>query len=600
VAAETTTGFPKVTTTAPPGPDGPLVRGQAHGAGSAGFVDLFGERHLKFDHSVGASLETLHINKAFATEPAFEAALRARVDELRQVQHPSLATVHGVERRDGDELCLVSKLTSGRRVSELVPKAHGAAFALELLRLVTPALAMLHRAGEGIAHGAIAAERIVVARDGRLVVADHVFGSALQALKLSRGELIGHGLVVPAGAEPVRLDGRSDMSQLGFVALSLLLGRQLDPADYPSRIPALLDEFARSGGAPMLSAKLRSWLERAMQISPRSFPSAREAQEALGDLPDETDVRMAESVAAPIKPPMKSAPASSSVATAPTPVVHREPVAARPVDPAPGASPAPITFESYNAEPEPSSRGRSSWMMAALAVLAGVEGVVIGALLYARPSIDARTTTPPVTQAANGPVSAAPQALATTPSPMPAASPLPDPAESAARPEIPLASASSTSIASTAAGAAPAAAAASRFGGVRVAAAIPLQVFKDGLQVGSSAGPIAVSEGTHNLEFVNEELGFRIHQTVNVKSGQMTAVNIGLPNGRVSINAVPWAEVFIDGNAAGETPIANLSLPIGTHEIVFRHPQLGEKKQTVVVKAEGLLRVTQTLGPGLF
>ena len=126
---------------------------------------------------------------------------------------------------------------------------------------------------------------------------------------------------------------------------------------------------------------------------------------------------------------------------------------------------------------------------------------------------------------------------------------------------------------------------------------IELQVFKDGQVVGSSAGSIALNDGTHNLEFVNEALGFRYRQTVNVRPGQMTNVKIAVPNGRISINAVPWADVLIDGTAAGQTPLANLSLPIGSHEITFRHPQFGEKKQTVVVKAEGLLKITQTL-PG--
>jgi hypothetical protein len=53
--------------------------------------------------------------------------------------------------------------------------------------------------------------------------------------------------------------------------------------------------------------------------------------------------------------------------------------------------------------------------------------------------------------------------------------------------------------------------------------------------------------------------------------------------------------VFIDGNPVGETPIANLALPIGTHQVVFRHPELGERRQTIVVKVDGLLRVTQSL-----
>ena len=129
-----------------------------------------------------------------------------------------------------------------------------------------------------------------------------------------------------------------------------------------------------------------------------------------------------------------------------------------------------------------------------------------------------------------------------------------------------------------------------------VSSPIDLQVFRDGKLIGSTAGPIAINDGSHIVEFVNETLGFRFRQTVVVKPGQMAAIKVGVPNGRVSINAVPWAEVTIDGQPAGETPLANLSLSIGPHEIVFRHPEFGEKTQTVVVKADGLTKVAQTFG----
>jgi hypothetical protein len=49
------------------------------------------------------------------------------------------------------------------------------------------------------------------------------------------------------------------------------------------------------------------------------------------------------------------------------------------------------------------------------------------------------------------------------------------------------------------------------------------------------------------------------------------------------LNASPWAEVWIDGQKVGDTPLGNISLPIGSHEIVFRHPQLGEKRHAVSV-----------------
>jgi hypothetical protein len=131
-----------------------------------------------------------------------------------------------------------------------------------------------------------------------------------------------------------------------------------------------------------------------------------------------------------------------------------------------------------------------------------------------------------------------------------------------------------------------------------VTSPLNLQVFENGKLLGSTSGPIAINEGPHNVELVNEELGFRLAQPVTVKGGQMSTISVSVPKGRMSVNAVPWAEVDIDGTPAGQTPIANFSLPIGTHEIVFRHPQLGTRKQTVIVKVDGLTRVTQTFAPG--
>jgi hypothetical protein len=92
-----------------------------------------------------------------------------------------------------------------------------------------------------------------------------------------------------------------------------------------------------------------------------------------------------------------------------------------------------------------------------------------------------------------------------------------------------------------------------------------------------------VPVGTHDIEMVNDALGFRMVQRVSVSAGQTTAVNVPVPSGTLSLNALPWAEVFVGDRRLGETPIANLELPIGRHEIVFRHPQFGERRETVLV-----------------
>jgi PEGA domain len=43
--------------------------------------------------------------------------------------------------------------------------------------------------------------------------------------------------------------------------------------------------------------------------------------------------------------------------------------------------------------------------------------------------------------------------------------------------------------------------------------------------------------------------------------------------------------VWIDGEKAGETPLGNLPIAIGPHEIVFKHPELGEQRHAATVMA---------------
>jgi hypothetical protein len=63
--------------------------------------------------------------------------------------------------------------------------------------------------------------------------------------------------------------------------------------------------------------------------------------------------------------------------------------------------------------------------------------------------------------------------------------------------------------------------------------------------------------------------------------------------GAVNMNVKPGeAEVWIDGQKVGETPIGNLSVSVGAHEIIFRHPDLGEQRQTVTVTLATPARVT--------
>jgi len=135
----------------------------------------------------------------------------------------------------------------------------------------------------------------------------------------------------------------------------------------------------------------------------------------------------------------------------------------------------------------------------------------------------------------------------------------------------------------TAPGAGPSAVAA---GWLTFDAPIPLQIRESGNLLGSTESDrMLIPAGNHSLEFVNADLGFSQRLTVNVTSGKTSGVQIKVPNGTLSLNAQPWAQVWVDGTRVGETPIGNLVRPIGRHEVVFRHPELGEHRETVMVTA---------------
>ena len=113
-----------------------------------------------------------------------------------------------------------------------------------------------------------------------------------------------------------------------------------------------------------------------------------------------------------------------------------------------------------------------------------------------------------------------------------------------------------------------------------------------GALLGTTEMPrILVPAGAHALELVNAGLDYRVTRNVTIAGGQTAAFTIIPPRGTLSVNATPWAEVWIDGQRAGETPIGNYSIPIGTHELLFRHPELGEQRKTVTIGAQGPVRV---------
>jgi len=122
-------------------------------------------------------------------------------------------------------------------------------------------------------------------------------------------------------------------------------------------------------------------------------------------------------------------------------------------------------------------------------------------------------------------------------------------------------------------------------GWIEVTAPIILDVSEDGKSIGTTEqNRLLVRPGRHVLTFANRDLDYTSMQTVDIEPGEVKTLTID-PRGTANLNATPWAEVWINGKKIGETPLANLELPLGTHDVVFKHPQFGERRMTTTIRA---------------
>jgi len=522
-------------------------------------------------------IEVLCVPHELSEAPSFESALRARVDELRNFAHPSLTRIRSLERLKDPKrtLALISSDVPGIRVSDLLTRAAerqvelDVSAALSLIDQLTTAIAALHE-NKPVAHGAIAPERLILAPDGTLILAEYVFGSALAELRYSR-ERYWKELHIPSASDfaAPAFDQAGDLRQLGVIADELFTVQAILPAP------------------------IRTWLTRVLGLEPQAaFPSAHAARaeltaaltavepkpsaRALADFyarcggDDIATTTVATAVAAASPQPAPVQPSSVQ-----PPSVQPSHDSAASVDADEPSFEAGSQTDDAVAELRVAQRGHSQPQWRRLSIAAALVAmsaagfaavhyrgssqalpVSVVADLRSSQNIDLSPTLPaPIVQDVQALSATPPLAQATTP-----------PTAVSERPV------SSTAPASDASG------------WISVSAPKPVQILENGVRVGASdSGRVKLSVGAHQIEIVNADLGYRSARNVTVAAGRTSTIKIAFPNGSMALNAVPWAEVWVDGEKVGETPIADLSIAAGAHDVVFRHPDLGERRRTVVV-----------------
>jgi hypothetical protein len=468
-------------------------------------------------------------------------------------------------------------------------------------------------------------------------------------------------VAMPPSAGIPRFDQRADVTGIGVVALSLVLGRPLRDDEFPRAINDLLNaarERTALGEEQPLAPPLRSWLARALQVDVRrSFGSAPEALAALDEISADGSMYVAAPVAletflsryisALLAPPPPPAAVAGPrpvelVRPAPAPAALPEP----PLEPPPPAVrdvtellteplPAPL-LESLQPEPlaaaEPTDDpdedddslpdlapaasataggSRTRWL--AVGSLVAVLGLGVAASQWLSGGAPELATLSVESNPSGVPVfvdgverGVTPTRLSLPPGAhilelrrgVPRVIPLTltagaDVSQYLEFAETPVADAPSSAQNAAAAAEPPPAPVAPLAGWITAKFPFVVEIHEKGRLLGTTeTDRIMLAAGAHELEFVNQPLGYRATQSVNVAPGKLTTVTLDLPHGVVNLNASPWAEVFLDGQRVGETPIGNLAVPIGPHEIVFRHPQFGERRHAVSVTAGVPVRVS--------
>ena len=254
-------------------------------------VDGFGPRTNGIDPETGDEIERLDLAPSLVEHAAFVTTLAERVARFASVRHASYVQLVRVDRPDADRLELVSNFTPGWRVSELLDESVAQGIPVDitvvisLMRQLLPAIALYGRHNREAAIGTLAVERLIVTPQGRLVIAEHAFGPALEKLNLGRDKLWRDlRIAMPQSAGLPRANQRGDAYAIGIIALSLLLGRPLTAGEFPPEFQVALENVNehRDGQSSPLSTAFGNWLKRALQIDPKTaFQAPSEMQLAF-------------------------------------------------------------------------------------------------------------------------------------------------------------------------------------------------------------------------------------------------------------------------------------------------------------------------------
>jgi hypothetical protein len=122
-------------------------------------------------------------------------------------------------------------------------------------------------------------------------------------------------------------------------------------------------------------------------------------------------------------------------------------------------------------------------------------------------------------------------------------------------------------------------------GWLRVDAPVELDLSIDGTLVGTTRqAPALIAAGLHEIVLADARSGFRRTERVTVEPGLTSTLAVAVPDGSLTIESQPQADVFLDGKPLGATPVERIPVAAGVRQVVVRNVGLGERTYEVVVR----------------
>jgi hypothetical protein len=124
-------------------------------------------------------------------------------------------------------------------------------------------------------------------------------------------------------------------------------------------------------------------------------------------------------------------------------------------------------------------------------------------------------------------------------------------------------------------------------GWLQVLSRLDLQILEGGQLIGTSdIERIMLPAGRHTIDLVADRVGFMETREVVIEPGGLTRIEVTMPPGRVQIEAPAGHEVHLDGEVIGTTPLPPIEVPLGTHNVRVKGPQMDQQRAFLVTVAD--------------